>query len=154
MEVKEFYRCSPEERERLVAQVLQSDWDTGRYLGIMMHRGITDEFGKDPVILLLCDGERVASFCTYVEIDEIVDDSMKPWIGFVYTFPAYRGRRCAGQLIEYAVGLAKKQGHKSVYVSSEENGLYEKYGFTFLKDMESMHGYTTHVFIRPIGADA
>ena len=31
------------------------------------------------------------SFCTFAEHDDIPDTELTPWIGFVYTFPAFRG---------------------------------------------------------------
>ena len=55
-----------------------------------------------------------------------------------------------GKLLEYAYLLAKKEGYRTLYVSSEEEGLYEKYGFTFWKKMKTIWGEQTQVFRLPI----
>ena len=39
------------------------------------------------------DNNKLISFCTYAELDEIQPTDLTPWIGFAYTFPEYRGNR-------------------------------------------------------------
>ena len=127
------------------------DWDAGRYLAdIARDEQLENAFGTGARLLLLTDGEELAAYCTLVEFDEIESDDMRPWIGFVYTFPIHRGHRYSGLLIEHAIALAKEDGAEKIYVSSEEKGLYEKYGFTFIKTMRSIHDYDTGVFVREI----
>jgi len=45
---------------------------------------------------MLTDGEKLVAFCTFAPRDEIWPTDLTPWIGFVYTYPEYRGRRNAG----------------------------------------------------------
>ena len=149
MEIKEFYKSNENEQSVFYEKMRSCDWDAGQYLGWLLETGnFSDVSGSFCEALILTENNDVASFCTFVEKDEIDCPDMKPWIGFVYTFPEYRGRRCAGQLIEYAVNMAKKEGFSAVFVSSEEKGLYEKYGFTYICEMQSIHGYKTGVFKR------
>lgn len=130
------------------------DWDAGLYLrDCIINDDICRSFGSFCDILLLYDGEGIASFCTYAEIDEIDDDTKKPWIGFVYTFPQFRGRRCAGRLIEFAEDKAIADGFNKIYISSEEKGLYEKYGYRFLENARSVHGYDTQIFVKELKGD-
>ena len=124
------------------------DWDAGRYLGEIYEKDETEkEFGEGSQLIFLTENGELLAFCTYAVQDEIDDASMTPWIGFVYTFPEYRGHRYSERLVEFAKAQAKKRGASAVYVSSEEKGLYEKYGFRFLKNGESIHGYTTQIFV-------
>lgn len=149
MEIKEFYKLNEAEQEYWTTELAKCDWSAGEFLHeLVSEKKFHDFCGKGSEVLIMTEGEKLASFCTFAEHDEIPDDSMKPWIGFVYTFPEFRGNRCSGKLCEYAAEMAKKAGYKTVYVSSEEKGLYEKYGFTFLDNMMSQHGYTTQVFKR------
>ena len=130
------------------------DWDAGLYLrDCIINDDICRCFGSFCDVLLLYDGEQIASFCTYAEIDEIDDDTKKPWIGFVYTFPQFRGRRCAGRLIEFAEEKAIADGFNKIYISSEEKGLYEKYGYRFLENARSVHGYDTQIFVKELKGD-
>lgn len=137
------------EKRSAAADKMQScDWDAGRYLGWLLADGkLEEEFGEGSDALLLTENGELLAFCTYAMQDEIDDVSMTPWIGFVYTFPEHRGHRYSEVLVEFAKAEAKKRGASAVYVSSEEKGLYEKYGFRFLKNGESIHGYTTQIFV-------
>mgnify|MGYP004655281503 FL=1 len=67
---------------------------------------------------------------------------------FVYTFPKYRGHRYVGGLIEYAETLAKADGKDSVYISTNHNGLYEKYGYEFYQMMKDIGGEDSRVYIK------
>ena len=151
MEIREYAALSDAEKKGFTEQMARCDWDAGRYLAdIAADEALDKAFGEGARLLLLTDGETLCSYCTLVRFDEIEEETMFPWIGFVYTFPAFRGHRYAGRLIEYAVTLAKRDGMKRIFVSSEEKGLYEKYGFTFIKTMHSVHDYDTGVFMREI----
>ncbi len=101
-------------------------------------------------MFLLTDGDQLVSFCTLSRQDEILDDSLFPWIGFVYTFPAYRGHRYSETVIQHACAQARAQGHSRVYLSSEEQGLYEKYGFTFWQNRKTIWGEETQIFFRDV----
>lgn len=151
MKILEFYKLNDDEKAHWTDEMSECDWDAGGFLVWMLKNNEFRKYcGNDAEVLLATEGDRLAGFCTLAEHDEIQSDEMKPWIGFVFTFPEFRGRRCSGHLTEYAVELAKKAGYENIYVSSEEKGFYEKYGFTFLKDEMSEHGYMTQIFVRKI----
>lgn len=98
----------------------------------------------------MTSGKALAGFCTLTHQDEIADDTLLPWIGFLYIFPEYRGHRFSQMLIDHACTLAKQLGHSHVYISSDELGLYEKYGFSFLENRETIWGDVTQVFVREL----
>ena len=97
-------------------------------------------------VLLLTEGDVLISFCTYAEQDDIREPSLTPWVGFVYTFPEHRGKRCMGKLLDQAYDLAKHDKHEHIYISTGETGLYEKYGYSFWKTMKDMHGEDSRVY--------
>lgn len=92
-----------------------------------------EEVGQNALVPMLVDGDRLVAFCTFAPLDDIQPTEMTPWIGFVYTFPEYRGHRYAGRLLDYAEGIATIMGKEYVYISTGHTGLYEKYGYTFYK---------------------
>ena len=61
-------------------------------------------------------------------------------------YPKHRGNRYSEKLIRYACCLAKQDGYGKVYLSSNEVGLYEKYGFIYLKRLHTLWGEETQVF--------
>lgn len=97
-------------------------------------------------------GESLAAFCTLAGKDDVENTPLTPWIGFVYTYPEYRGERRSGRLIERACALARADGFERVYLSSNEVGLYEKYGFTYLTRMKDAWGEDTGVYCRRLEA--
>ena len=78
----------------------ESDWTAGQFLHELLRDNRFHALaGESAQVLLLTDGSRLASFCTYAERDDIPDSELTPWMGFVYTFPEFRGRRLMGKLI-------------------------------------------------------
>ena len=86
--------------EGWLEQIGKSDWRAGQFLHRLLAEDRFHEMaGQEAEVLLLADGDRLASFCTLAEKDEIPDTERRPWLGFVYTHPDYRGRRLTGRLI-------------------------------------------------------
>ena len=140
-----------ENKDYWIERISKGDWRAAAYLaGLLKDGTFHEKYGEKTQLFLLTEGEELMSFCTYAERDEIDDDSLKPWIGFVYTFPEHRGKMRVGKLIEHIYGLAKKDGYKTIYISTEETGLYEKYGFTFRKGMKTVFGDDTRVYCKEI----
>ena len=90
------------------------------------------------------------SFCTYAEKDDIQPTELTPWMGFVYTFPAHRGHRYVGKLLEEIDRIAKEDGTTEVYISTNHIGFYEKYGCEFKTLMNDMDGTPSRVYVKKI----
>ena len=117
-------------KEYWINEISKSKWRAASFLaGLLREDKLKESFGENAELLLLADGGKLVSFCTYAEHDEVSDRSLMPWAGFVFTFPEFRGQRRIGKLLEYVYALAKKDGYKTLYISTGEVGLYEKYGF-------------------------
>ena len=95
---------------------------------------------------MLIDGDKLISFCTFAPYDDINPTELTPWVGFVYTFLEYRGNHYAGLLLDYAESIAAIMGKENIYISTNHIGLYEKYGYEFLKMDKDIHGEDTRVY--------
>ena len=127
----------------------QSDWKAGKMLWRLLTEGTLEALcGAGARVLLLTEGGALLSFCTYAPQDDVPDKSLTPWTGFVYTFPRYRGHRYVGLLLDRAAALAAADGHEYLHISTNEVGLYEKYGFTYWKDMTDYRGNPSRVYRR------
>ena len=145
MQIIDFYEC--EDQSHWIDEIDKCDWRAGAFLrSLLLENRLKELCGESSRLLLLADGEKLVSFCTLAELDDIRDTDLTPWIGFVYTYPEYRGHRYVGRLLERACELAKEDGHKHVYISTNEDGLYEKYGFSFWKMMKDMEGSDSKVY--------
>lgn len=175
MRIIEYFEQTKELQKYLREQIVQGDWRAAKFLyEVLDAERLKERYGESTRLLLLVEaGPKEASteglqavsgadksigtkkpellaFCTLAERDEIVAEEMmpdmKPWIGFVYTYPEHRGNRFSEKLIQHACVLAKQDGYEKVYLSSNEIGLYEKYGFVFLKRLHTVWGEETQVF--------
>ena len=127
MEILSWYETK--NPEWWLKQIGESDWTAGQFLHTLLRENrFREQYGESSQILLLADRSRLAAFCTYAERDDIPDTERTPWIGFVYTFPEFRGRRLMGKLISRAKEMARADGKDTIYISTDHTGLYEKYG--------------------------
>lgn len=143
---------SAPDRAHWLAAIRRAPWPAAAFLASFLERdgAFAAQFGPGATVLLLTDGDDLASFCTYAARDEVDDPALTPWIGFAFTFDAYRGRRCLGMLIERAMTLAAADGHPAVYISTDHVGLYEKYGFSYVGAGHSVWNETVRVYRRPV----
>lgn len=132
-------------------EIGKSDWRAGAFLHELLRSGtFFDTVGDGSRVLLLTDGDTLLSFCTYAKQDDIQPTDLTPWVGFVYTFPAYRGHRYAGLLMKEAARLAKADGVPAVYISTNHVGLYETYGCEFFAQMNDMDGQPSRVYVMKV----
>lgn len=145
MDVKEFYSIA--DQEYWLSQIKKCDWGAGQYLyDLLCKNELKKLCGETTRVFLLADNRELVSFCTLAEVDDIRDSELSPWIGFVYTFPQYRGHRYMGILLEFAYLTAKSDGARHLYISTGETGLYEKYGYSFYQEMKDMNGEDSRVY--------
>ena len=145
MEIREFFSSS--DKDYWLEQIGKSEWAAGKLLYELLGQNKFKELcGETAKVYLLTDGDELVSFCTLAEKDDVRDTDLGPWIGFVFTFPQYRGHRYAGILLEHAFETAKADGAEQVYISTGWTGLYEKYGYTFFQLMKDMHGEDSRVY--------
>ena len=147
MEFLEYF--SLKNKEHWLSKIEGCDWDAGKYLAYLLKtNGLFDLVGEGSRVLMLTDGDELVSFCTLAKYDDVQPTELTPWSGWIYTFPAYRGRRLAGKLLEYAENLARKDGAVALHISTNHDGLYEKYGYEFLKYEKDVEGEDTKVYIK------
>lgn len=131
-----------------LAEIKKTDWGAAPVLAGFLESGTFFEKLGDGVLLLLTDGEKLVSYLTFSFQDCIDDKSLFPWIGFVFTNPEYRGHRNAGKLIARCEQLAREHGVKHIYICADHEGLYEKYGYSYLEDRVDIYGDDSRIYIK------
>ncbi|MBQ6020499.1 MAG: GNAT family N-acetyltransferase [Clostridia bacterium] len=150
MEVIGFFESG--RREHWLWEIGRSDWSAGAFLyRLLKEDKFFETVGEHSEVLLLTDGAELISFCTFAEKDDIQPTELTPWVGFVYTFPAHRGRRYAGMLFDEVARRARKAGIPAVYLSTNHVDLYEKYGFSYFAQMRDIDGESSRVYVKKIG---
>lgn len=145
MQIIEYFESN--NKEHWLSEISRSDWGAGQFLHYLLKENKLFELaGEGARVLMLVEGEELISFCTLAKMDDIQPTDLSPWIGWIYTFPAHRGKRLAGKLIANAEKLAKNDGASYAHISTNHVGLYEKYGYEFLSVMKDVEGEDSRVY--------
>lgn len=151
MEIINFFES--DRQTELAAQIAACDWSAAKFLAELLKKRTFDEtLGGWGHLFLLMDGEKLVSFLTLTGLDAVRDESMTPWIGFVFTVPEYRGCRYAGRLLAHAEDCAAKLGYRKIYIATDHVGLYEKYGYTYQENRIDIWGDDMRVLYKTLPA--
>ncbi len=121
------------EQKQWIEKIRECDWGAAKYLADLLEQEQFKKLTGEGRLIIMTDEGELVSFCTLTEKDCVDDDTLFPWIGFVFTAPEYRGNRYSGRLVEYSCNKAIEQGFENVYIATDHIGLYEKYGFTYIE---------------------
>jgi GNAT superfamily N-acetyltransferase/adenylate kinase family enzyme len=70
-----------------------------------------------------------------------------PWVSCVFVEKEYRGNRISEKLIAAANEYAKSLGFVKTYIPTEFTGFYEKYGYSYVKDIVNYGGGTDRLYV-------
>jgi GNAT superfamily N-acetyltransferase len=129
-------------------KIEQGDWSAAKFLAEILREGRFHSLLGEGTLYLLTEGDELISFVTLTRRDCIEDENLYPWLGFFYTFPAYRGHHYGGQLLDFATAQAEKWGYPQVYIATDHLDLYEKYGFTYIENRMDIYGVDSRVYFR------
>lgn len=136
-------------QEHWLEEIGKCDWGAGQFLHDLLQQGkLQEAVGDDVKVLMLVEDDELISFCTYAEKDDIQPTDLKPWMGWVYTFPQRRGHRYVEKLFEEIAEIAKTEGVNKLYISTNHVGLYEKYGCEFYQMMNDIGGEPSRVYVK------
>lgn len=130
-----------------LSKIETCEWEAGCFLSRLLRENRFYDFnGSASSLLLLTEGDELVSFCTLAEFDDIMPTELTPWIGFVYTFPAYRNQGFVGLLLDEAETRARQNCCDYVYISTSHSGFYERYGYVFYKYFKNAEGIDSRVY--------
>ena len=149
MDIIEFFGSDAVCRQFLIRELRRCDWEAGKFLLKLIETDTLGQtLGGSGKLFFLTDGISVVSYLTLTVQDCIIAPDLTPWIGFVYTFPEYRGHRYSGSLLDHACRCAALSGASSVFLATDHIGLYEKYGFAYLENRLDVYGETSRIYVR------
>ncbi|MCM1024528.1 MAG: GNAT family N-acetyltransferase [Prevotella sp.] len=151
MEIIDYFKS--DKPDYWLAEIKKSDWRASETLARFIAENTFHENLGEGTLLLLTDGGRLVSFVTFAQQDSFDNCEFTPWIGFVYTFPEYRGHRHVGKLIRRCEEIAAENGIPRVYVCTDHMGLYEKYGFSYIESRDDIYGGVSRIYSKNISEE-
>lgn len=97
----------------------------------------------------IADG-HVVGMVTIMKTDYYPLPEIYPWISTLFVSEEYRGKRISEKLINFANSYAKDMGFVQTYIPSEHIGLYEKYGYRYVKDIVNYGGDTDRLYVKEL----
>jgi GNAT superfamily N-acetyltransferase len=94
------------------------------------------------------DDERVVGMVTLLKTDYYPLPEIFPWVSTLFVTEEYRGRRISQKLVAHAGAYAKELGFAQTYIPSTHIGLYEKYGYRYVRDIVNYGGETDRLYVR------
>ena len=138
-------------QEALLEKIAGCEWSAARFLSELLQKDtFVDTLGGWGTLYLLMDGEKLVSFATLSGQDCIRDESLTPWIGFVFTKPEYRGQRMSEGLMCHCEQQAAARGYSKVYIATDHIGLYEKYGYAYMENRVDYWGDDTRILYKAL----
>lgn len=95
--------------------------------------------------LMLKEDEIVGCYALLTN-DLISRQDLYPWLGCLYIEEPERGRELGKLLLEHGGQEAFKLGFKTVYLTTDHDGYYEKYGWEIMEDGFDFWGNISKIY--------
>ena len=104
----------------------------------------------ETVFVAMVDGQ-IVGMTSIMKADYYPLPEIYPWISSVFVTEEYRGHRISEKLINFANVYAKEAGFIRTYIPSQHVGLYEKYGYHYLKDIVNFGNGIDRLYVKELG---
>ncbi len=93
---------------------------------------------------------QIVGMVTIMKSDYYPLPEIFPWISTLFVSEEYRGNRISGKLIDCANQYAKELGFSCTYIPTEYTGLYEKYGYRYVKDIVNYGNGIDRLYVKEL----
>ena len=104
-------------------------WRAGKSLAQEMQNHAFSDWER---VFVLHENGNIYGYCTVAKKDCIPDLTYTPYIGYLFVDEKKRGHRMGQKLILAAMDYLRNVGFHEVYLVSDHENLYEKYGFSVM----------------------
>ena len=105
--------------------------------------------GWETMFAAKADG-KIIGMASVMKEDYYPLPDLFPWISSVFVAEEYRGLRISGKLIEYANNYLRDAGFEKSYIPSCHAGLYERYGYSYVREITNYGGTLDHLYVKRI----
>jgi len=122
-----------EEYKEVVTKYIHSKWGSEDNYQIYEDSiyGCVNKKESTPYWYILKEDNKIVGCAGLIDHDFINRTDLSPWLCSLYIESDYRGGTLGSILIEKVKEDAKKEHFKKIYLCTELDGYYEKYGFNY-----------------------
>lgn len=100
-------------------------------------------------LFIVEENDKIVAYCMFA-MEDGIHVAYYPFISYVFVGEMARGRRISEKMIDACIAYAKELNFTTVYVVSNHNGLYEKYGFEIFDHQPNRRDEIQKVYKRNI----
>ena len=139
--------ASDEMWNKVKSYAYNCSWKAGKSLAKAM---MNNDFKDWERVIVAFDNNEICGYCTVAKTDCIPNLIYTPYIGYLFVDEECRGNRMSQKLIVYSMKYLKSIGFDKVYLVSDHENLYEKYGFKVIDRKMSPWGSEEKIYIQEL----
>lgn len=134
--------------DELLSFVENCSWiETREHIAGMVKDWVFDDW--ETMFAAKADG-KIIGMTSVMKEDYYPLPEICPWVSCVFVTEEYRGARVSEKLIAYANDYLKGLGFTKSYIPSMSVGLYEHYGYHYVRDIVNYGGGTDYLFVKEL----
>ena len=139
--------ASDETWNKVKSYAYNCSWKAGKSLAKAM---MNNDFKDWERVIVAFENNEICGYCTVAKTDCIPNLIYTPYIGYLFVDEECRGNRLSQKLIVYSMKYLKSIGFDKVYLVSDHENLYEKYGFKVIDRKMSPWGSEEKIYIQEL----
>ena len=134
--------------EELLAFVENCSWTEARdhIAGMIRNRVFRD---WETMFAARAEG-KIIGMASVMKEDYYPAPELFPWVSCVFVSEEYRGLRISEKLIRHANLYLREAGFDRSYIPSGTAGLYERYGYSYVREIRNYGGTWDHLYVKDI----
>jgi GNAT superfamily N-acetyltransferase len=76
-----------------------------------------------------------------------------PWLACLYVLPEHRGKEIGSRLLKHAIEETSRKGFENLYLSTDLEGYYEKYGWRHKGEVFGVSGGSLKIYTKSTKSD-
>ena len=145
--VEKVEKGTPPEQE-LLAFVENCSWTEARdHIAGLIRNGEFSDW--ETMFAARVDG-KIIGMASVMKEDYYPAPELYPWVSCVFVDEEYRGQRVSGKLIACANDYLREAGFDRSYIPSSIAGLYERYGYSYIREIQNYGGTWDHLYVKDL----
>lgn len=106
----------------------------------------TESIDDIPRFYIALNDDSIIGTYALLRNDFISRQDLFPWLACLYVDPNFRGNEIGSQLLKHALSEAANKGFSNLYLSSDLENFYEKYGWTHIAEGYGASGGSIKIY--------